>query len=71
LIEGHKYEPAHHHPRDAGRMTFAGPQSSAGFLKTFMCPRCKTPQPLTGRRSLGRNALGNTRYVCAGCAQQK
>ena len=52
-------------------MTFAGPQSSAGVLKTFMCQRCKTPQPLTGRRSLGRNALGNTRYVCAGCAQQK
>lgn len=52
-------------------MTFAGPQSSAGLLKTFMCARCKQPRPLTGRRALGRNALGNTRYVCAGCVQQK
>ena len=52
-------------------MTFAGPQSSSGILKKFTCARCKTTRPLTGRRSLGRNALGNTRYVCAGCAQQK
>lgn len=52
-------------------MTFAGPQSSSGFLKTFMCGRCKQPRPLTGRRSLGRNALGNTRYVCAVCVQKQ
>lgn len=52
-------------------VTFAGPQSSSGILKGFMCARCKQPRPLTGRRSLGRNALGNTRYVCAGCVQQK
>ena len=49
-------------------MTFAGPQSRSGILKKFMCAACKQPRPLIGRRSLGRNALGNTRYVCAVCA---
>lgn len=52
-------------------MTFAGPQSSSGIRKGFMCARCKQPRPLTGRRSLGRSALGRARYVCAVCVQKQ